>query len=335
MGTLEGSTPAVTFKDLLQVSNSNNGIDATVRAVEDGEGTVSPLQLSTAVVNIQSGFQLAGVAVSVTAAEINVLDAATLTDGGLVIGKGTGPLESTGVLGDGAVVVGDGTTNPVLLTLLTSSTGQVTHERGGIEIDISAITTDEFLGGTALGVIGIRTPAQVRTSLGLVIDTDVQADLDVPSQAEAEAGTATIERVWTAQRVGQAGAPSFAAGTLMLFQQTAAPTGWTKETTHNNKALRIVSGTAGSAGATAFTTVFGSGKVTGNHTLTTSEMPSHDHTQRHFSGGSGGPSSAGDANSSPTTSGEPTTATRGGGGSHNHTLSLDLQYVDVIIASKD
>lgn len=34
--------------------------------------------------------------------------------------------------------------------------------------------------------------------------TDAQADLDVPSQAEAEAGTATIERVWTALRIAQA-----------------------------------------------------------------------------------------------------------------------------------
>jgi len=33
---------------------------------------------------------------------------------------------------------------------------------------------------------------------------DKQDDLDVPSQAEAEAGTATTERVWTAQRVRQA-----------------------------------------------------------------------------------------------------------------------------------
>jgi hypothetical protein len=46
--------------------------------------------------------------------------------------------------------------------------------------------------------------ATARTSLGLTIGTDVQADLDVPSQAEAEAGTATTERAFTAQRVKQA-----------------------------------------------------------------------------------------------------------------------------------
>ena len=50
----------------------------------------------------------------------------------------------------------------------------------------------------------------------------------------------------------------FAPGTAMLFAQTAAPTGWTKSTTHNDKALRVVSGTAGSGGSTAFTTVFAS-----------------------------------------------------------------------------
>lgn len=47
-------------------------------------------------------------------------------------------------------------------------------------------------------------------------------------------------------------------GTKMVFVQTAAPTGWTKDVTHNNKALRIVNGTAGTGGTTAFTTVFAS-----------------------------------------------------------------------------
>jgi hypothetical protein len=58
--------------------------------------------------------------------------------------------------------------------------------------------------------------------------------------------------------------PAFPSGTVMLFIQTAAPTGWTKSTTHDNKALRIVSGTASSGGSVAFTTAFASQAVTGS-----------------------------------------------------------------------
>ena len=63
----------------------------------------------------------------------------------------------------------------------------------------------------------------------------------------------------------------FASGTAMLFVQTSAPTGWTKSTTHDNKALRIVSGAASSGGTTGFTSVFTA------RTITTSNMPAHTH----------------------------------------------------------
>ena len=73
---------------------------------------------------------------------------------------------------------------------------------------------------------------------------------------------------------------AFPTGTKMLFQQTTAPVGWTKDTTHDNKALRVVSGTAGSGGSVNFTTAFGSQNV-GATTLTTAQIPVHNHT---FSG---------------------------------------------------
>ena len=46
MATLTGQTIAGSYKDLLQVSNSNSGVDATLRTVEDGEGTSAGIQLS-------------------------------------------------------------------------------------------------------------------------------------------------------------------------------------------------------------------------------------------------------------------------------------------------
>lgn len=47
-------------------------------------------------------------------------------------------------------------------------------------------------------------------------------------------------------------------GSTCVFVQTSAPTGWTKLTTHNDKSLRVVNGTAGSGGTVAFSSVFGS-----------------------------------------------------------------------------
>ena len=47
----------------------------------------------------------------------------------------------------------------------------------------------------------------------------------------------------------------------MLFVQSSAPTGWTKSTTHDNKALRVVSGSASSGGSSAFTSAFASRSI--------------------------------------------------------------------------
>lgn len=150
-------------------------------------------------------------------------------------------------------------------------------------------------------------------------------------------------------------AAAFPSGTALIFQQTSAPTGWTKSTTHNDKALRVVSGTVGSGGATAFTTVFGSGKTTGSHVLTTGELPAsglsipslgvsgdvlvansgnNGSTTRAARADVGGTGATTNALSNGATVGG-TTGNMGSGGGHDHTLSLDLQYMDVIVATKD
>jgi hypothetical protein len=95
----------------------------------------------------------------------------------------------------------------------------------------------------------------------------------------------------------------FASGTALVFKQTAAPTGWTKLTTDNDAALRIVSGSVSTGGTVGFTTAFASQAVTGtvgttgsttavnnsytpagsvstsvgSTTLSAAQMPSHSH----------------------------------------------------------
>ena len=140
-------------------------------------------------------------------------------------------------------------------------------------------------------------------------------------------------------------APGFPSGTAMMFVQTSAPTGWTKSTTHNNKALRVVSGTASSGGSVAFTTAFASqtpAGTVGNTTLSTTEMPGHTHGGdggRNFRFGSQGANSLQSVTGTNNGSAANTGST-GGGGAHNHTftgtaIDLAVQYVDVIIATKD
>jgi hypothetical protein len=91
---------------------------------------------------------------------------------------------------------------------------------------------------------------------------------------------------WTSAAAGG----GFATGTVMLFAQTSAPTGWTKNTTTgDNSALRVVTGTASTGGSVGFTTAFasqtpsGSVSITavsgsaGATTLSTPQIPSHQH----------------------------------------------------------
>lgn len=52
MADLTGQTPAATYKGLLQVNDYTNGVDATGKYIQDGEGTDSALSLSTTNVGI-------------------------------------------------------------------------------------------------------------------------------------------------------------------------------------------------------------------------------------------------------------------------------------------
>jgi hypothetical protein len=144
--------------------------------------------------------------------------------------------------------------------------------------------------------------------------------------------------------------PLIPSGTVMLFVQTAAPTGWTKSEAHNDKALRIVSGAGGGTGGTvAFETAFASQGVAGtvgDTTLTTSQIPSHNHetidpaygyqpVYYQISGLSFSLTGGSNIGFSAVNTGY-----SGGGNSHTHTFSgtaidMDVQYVDCIICTKD
>ena len=161
---------------------------------------------------------------------------------------------------------------------------------------------------------------------------------------------------WVSQAVA-AGGTTIPAGTVMIFGQTAAPTGFTKLTDQDNAGLRVVSGTASTGGSVNFTTAFASQTPTGsvsitavsgsagNTTLSTPQIPSHTHSipiggpSSYQFTGIGAPGAVYGGN----------TGATGGGGAHSHPFSfssgsgtfsgnainLAVKYVDVIRATKD
>ena len=147
---------------------------------------------------------------------------------------------------------------------------------------------------------------------------------------------------------------SIPSGSVVLFYQSAAPTGWTQVTSLNDYSLRLVSGTGGTTGGTtAFSTVFSnqtptisvnvSGLSAGATTLSTTQMPSHLHSLGANFGCAGRAAGACPSYVIPTTG---NTGSQGGGGSHTHSISgsatgsstavtLNVQYANIIICSKN
>jgi hypothetical protein len=123
---------------------------------------------------------------------------------------------------------------------------------------------------------------------------------------------------------------NFPALTRMLFQQTESPTGWTKDSSNTNeRALRVVSGTAGSGGDTNFTTVFSATRATDSeagHTHGTSALLTSAPSAT-VAGGGGGSSA------SPTHI-HTVSGSTDANSSHSHTSDLNVYYLDVIIAHK-
>ena len=172
-------------------------------------------------------------------------------------------------------------------------------------------------------------------------------------------GAATKSYVDTAS----AGGGGFPSGTVMLFWQASAPVGWTQVTTHNDKALRVVSGAGGVAGGTnSFSSVMAQ-TVTGGHTISKAELPqlttqaantlvmytqnnwyapygSSSWSAQSYYGGSN-PNAAVSAGSMSywnymqTVNTITTYSLSYGNAAHNHPITMDIQYIDLILASKN
>jgi hypothetical protein len=166
----------------------------------------------------------------------------------------------------------------------------------------------------------------------------------------------------------------FQLGAAWTFYQNTTPVGWTKTTAHNNKALRVVSGTGGgSAGTNAFTTTMSSFNVGGpltssdslsGHPVSVDEIAIHAHgnggmiglaavpalfnPDGAFTGWNGGDvqRAGGWTRNSPNGGGDTISPSGVRGAAHSHgfsgsgtvpnqPLSIAVQYIDIIVCTFD
>jgi hypothetical protein len=211
--------------------------------------------------------------------------------------------------------------------------------------------------GTAIGTGGLRAGAVYMFVYDSTDDKWIAHGGGFTALGMGTDGYVPVAKSSTA--TGMAWSALVPAGTVALFVQTAAPTGWTKGATHDDKALRVVTGAAGTGGSQAFTTCFATGRTfsgaTASYTLLAADMPSHQHftstdgvssssalTAGNYMADQGSGSS--DSNyilrGTGSTADQGLTSATGGGGGHSHdagtlAVAMDVNYVDVIIATKD
>jgi hypothetical protein len=191
MTTFTGKTIANTYKDLLQISNNNAGIDTTLRNISDGEGTSSPLQLSNDTINLTGTIKLQGTTLTANVSALNNMADITGATGLIAVNSGTAYGRTIVVTEPLSIGNANGTAgNPTIglaTTGITSATygplGKFNIDGYGRVISVSVATTvsaNSFIGGVFDG-----------SSLTIENNTTIGNDLIVKGSTNMKAVSAT------------------------------------------------------------------------------------------------------------------------------------------------
>ena len=182
MGTpLTGSSVASTYTGLLKNSD-NSTVGATLKAISDGSGNESALQISNAAVNTTGDFSVATNKLTVASASGNTAVAGTLAV--------TGATNLSSLATSGAATIG-GTLN---VTGATTLTGNLTVPGNLAVTGTSTLTGNTAVTGTlgvtgasTLASVGVTGAATVGTTLGVTGAATVGTTLGVTGNATLQA----------------------------------------------------------------------------------------------------------------------------------------------------
>jgi hypothetical protein len=410
---LRDSSGSFSAGDITANSISGNGVAlSAINASNIASGTIANARTTAATANGASTIVLRGSSGEFAAGTIT----ATFSGDGSAVSAINASAITTGTIANARTTAASANGANTIVSRDASGDFEVDGITAnwftGNGANLSAINASNVASGT-LAVARGGTGANTLTANNVVLGNGTSA---VQFVAPGTTGNILTSNgtTWTSAAAGG----GFAAGTVMLFAQTSAPTGWTKNTTTgDNSALRVVTGTASTGGSVAFTSAFASQAVSGSignttatnqaqtatnqaqtatnqaftpagsvtitavagsagaTTLTTPQIPSHNHGGVVGNGpanhpGGGAPNISGPAASIGNTGGggshtHPFSFSSGSGtfsgtsatplqNSHNHTqdahnhtqdahnhtftgtaINLAVQYIDVIRATKD
>ena len=188
MGTpLTGSSVASTYTGLLKNSD-NSTVGASLKAISDGSGNDSALQVSNAAVNTTGDFSVATNKLTVASASGNTAVAGTLAV--------TGATNLSSLATSGAATIG-GALNVTGATTLTGNLtvpGNLAVTGTSTLTGATAVTgTLGVAGATTLASVGVTGAATVGTTLGVTGNTTLAGDLAANGNTTlGNAGTDTL-----------------------------------------------------------------------------------------------------------------------------------------------
>ena len=247
------------------------------------------------------------------------------TNNNFIVGDGSNWVAESGAtvrtsLGLGSMAVQD--SNAVSISAGTATLTSMTTNS-------ATITGGTITGITDLAVADGGTGLSTLTANNVILGNGASAPTFVAPSTTGNVLTSN-GTTWTSA----ANPPAFASGTRMSFQQTAAPTGWTKDTTAaiNDSILRFVTGSVTPSGGSVAFSTWNAQTATGGYTLQIADIPAHTHGYTEYSTSGAAGASSGRFVSTPFTQ---QTQSTGGAGSHSHSLTQGLKFYDFIIAAKD